>query len=347
MYQLTLELFESTKEDINAQMWQKLDTCDRILIALSGGKDSICCLELLIRKGYKHKIELHHHDVDGGSETNFFDWAITADYCRAIAKTFDVPIFFSFREGGMKKEINRDNQATAPVWFELPDGTWKKSGGQGKLNTRKKFPMPTASLKTRWCSSTLKISCMDASIRNQSRFDGKKICVVTGERAEESAARAKYLQLEPHRTSCNKREVWHCRPILDWSTEKVWLVMKGAGIVPHPSYQFFSRCSCRACIFLNKDDLATLQLLDETIIDEITAFEQEFNSTISFDKQRDKKGLKQLNTKEKAELGTAKEIDEYWKAKANSKTWNIPIRVDSDDWVLPKAAFGNLLSGSP
>ena len=56
-------------------------TYDRVLVAFSGGKDSLACvLHLLDRGGAPEKIELHHHDVDGGGRT-FMDWSITPGYC--------------------------------------------------------------------------------------------------------------------------------------------------------------------------------------------------------------------------------------------------------------------------
>lgn len=346
--QLTLNLFD-TKQDNKStpDMQEKLKECDRILLAISGGKDSVCCLELMVRMGFKNKIELHHHDVDGGEET-FFDWAITQSYVQAIAKHYEVPLFISYRVGGFKKEMLRSDEPTAEVRYQIPGGEWRSTGGKGKSNTRRKFPMPSFNLLIRWCSSYLKIAVFAAVIANQKRFDGKKICVVTGERAEESAARAKYPEIEPHRTNCQKREVWHCRPILHWSTEKVWCVMQEAGIVAHPAYYLgYSRCSCRSCIFLNVHDWATLKKIDPEIIKTITNYETEFNSTISYDKQRKKKGLPQLNTAEKAKLGTARKIDPKWKAIANSKVWDMTIYVNPKDWELPIGAFGDLHSGSP
>ena len=42
----------------------------------------------------------------------------------------------------------------------------------------------------RWCSAYLKIDVGAAALRGQARFEGKRTLFVTGERAEESAARA-------------------------------------------------------------------------------------------------------------------------------------------------------------
>jgi len=44
-----------------------LASYDHILVFLSGGKDSIACLDAVLAAGADPaRIELHHHDVDGG-----------------------------------------------------------------------------------------------------------------------------------------------------------------------------------------------------------------------------------------------------------------------------------------
>ncbi|NJM67868.1 MAG: phosphoadenosine phosphosulfate reductase, partial [Acaryochloris sp. RU_4_1] len=167
-----------------------LSTYDRILVAFSGGKDSICCLLRLLELDVpKDKIELHHHLVDGRGPT-LFDWLVTESYCCKFAQAFDLPIYFSWLEGGLKREMCRDNQPKAPTHFQTPDGK-HIAGGQGQPGTRRKFPAKTADLKTRWCSSYLKIDVLSTAIANQARFHHSRTLVVTGERAQESAARAK------------------------------------------------------------------------------------------------------------------------------------------------------------
>lgn len=265
------------------------------------------------------------------------------------------------REGGFRREMLRNQTRTAPVLFEKPTNTsssdnakspgfwtWGKSGGtDGPLGYRMQFPMPTGNLSIRWCSSALKISVMDAAIRNQKRFDGKVTVVVTGERREESAQRSKYKELEPHRTSCKKREVWHYRPVIDWSTEQVWAKIQEYGIQPHPCYELgYGRASCRSCIFINNDDWATLDRIDPTITKEIADYEKQFNSTIAYDKQRHKKGLSQLNVLERSRIGTARDVDPYWVEIANSKTWRIPVWLPPEQWKMPPGAVATLHGGS-
>ena len=61
---------------------------DRVVVAFSGGKDSLACVLHLLDLGCpKEKLELWHHDIDGDeSEQPFMDWPVTKDYCRAVAR---------------------------------------------------------------------------------------------------------------------------------------------------------------------------------------------------------------------------------------------------------------------
>ena len=164
----------------------------RVLVAFSGGKDSLAALLHLLDIGVTPtRIELHHHEVDGGGPT-FMDWPITPAYVAALARHFRLPLYRSWREGGFRREMDRDGTPTAPILFETSDGPMRRSGGAGPPGVRRRFPQVSADLSVRWCSSSLKIDVLAAAIRGQARFEGEPTLVVTGERAEESPARARY-----------------------------------------------------------------------------------------------------------------------------------------------------------
>jgi 3'-phosphoadenosine 5'-phosphosulfate sulfotransferase (PAPS reductase)/FAD synthetase len=175
-----------------------------VIVAFSGGKDSIACFLNLLKTGCPiEKIELWHHDID--ADRPFMDWPITRDYCRAFAAAFGVKIYFSYKNGGFLGEMLRKNQATASVSFEAPkaDGTIEilTAGGESKkFNTRHMFPQKSADLNERWCSAYLKIDVAAKAIIHQPRFLGKKVLFITGERAEESVGRAAYAVKEYHKT---------------------------------------------------------------------------------------------------------------------------------------------------
>ena len=160
----------------------ELGSYDHILVCMSG-KDSLASLlHILDARVDPCRIELHHHLVDGPDQP-FMDWPVSAPYLGALAEAFRVPLYNSWREGGLLREMLRDGDATAPVTFETPLGQ-RTVGGAGKPGTRLRFPQVSADLSTRFCSPVTKIDVLAASIRNQDRFLGRRLLVVTGERAE-------------------------------------------------------------------------------------------------------------------------------------------------------------------
>lgn len=104
-----------------------LSRYDRVLVAFSGGKDSLAALLHLLDLGVPpERIELHHHDVDGGKA--FMDWPCTPAYARALGAAFGVPAYLSWRTGGFAAELGRDSEPTAPIVFETPEGRFGRAG---------------------------------------------------------------------------------------------------------------------------------------------------------------------------------------------------------------------------
>jgi 3'-phosphoadenosine 5'-phosphosulfate sulfotransferase (PAPS reductase)/FAD synthetase len=312
-----------------------LPSYDHVIVAFSGGKDSLACLLHLLDQGVpRSKIELWHHDVDGAVTTEspgFMDWPITGDYCRKVAEAFGVPIYFSCKEGGFKREMWRDGDATAPIRFEDPAG-WRQTGGKGPPGVRLKFPQVSPDLRVRWCSAYLKIDVGAAALRNQRRFEGKRTLFVTGERAEESGARAKYKTLEPHRAHLAKRHIDAWRPVHAWSEADVWEAIRRWGVNPHPAYHLgWGRVSCAACIFGSANQFASLRVVNPPQFDEVAAAERTTGLTIK------RKGtLTQL-----ADKGTPYAAITTDMAKlATGHEYTAPVMLKPEDWKLPAGAFG-------
>lgn len=259
---------------------------DTYIVNFSGGKDSSCLLLYLIENGIpRDRIELWHQLIDDPDRT-FFDWEITPDYCRRFAEAFGVKIFFQWKEGGFYREMMRDNSLTAPVCHELPDGVVARCGGtRGKPGTRRKFPQQSADLRTRWCSSYLKIDVASSSIRNQDRFRGVRTLVLSGERGEESPQRAKYAIWEPDRADLrdgrNPRHVDRHRPLRDWTEAEVWALLEKYRVRAHPCYYMgWARCSCKFCIFSGKNQFASAAKVSPKLMREVIDLEREFGCTI-------------------------------------------------------------------
>lgn len=318
---------------------RELDSYDYILCAFSGGKDSVACVLSLLDQGVDSKrFELWHHDVDGCEEDGLMDWPCTRSYVSALSEIFEMPLYLSFKEGGFEREMLRDGTPTAPTHFELPDGSFGRIGGLGAPGSRLRFPQVAADLKVRWCSAYLKIDVMAAGIRNQSRFDGARVLVLSGERAQESAARARYLSFEPDRSdnrsgSKKARLVDRYRPVHSWSERRVWEILRAARINPHPCYRLgWSRCSCAACIFGNADQWASLRVVLPEMFTKIAAYEQRFGCTI-----KRSENIVQLADRGEPYAAITPELIR----EARDKFWKFNYAPQIENWQLPAGAFGD------
>ena len=317
-----------------------LQSYDRVIVAFSGGKDSIASLLTVLEAGVPpDRIEVHHHAVDGEG-TVFMDWPCTTAYCRAVTDALGVPLYLSWKEGGFEREMLRDGVPTAPICFEKPDGTIGRVGGSGPSGTRLRFPQVSANLSQRWCSAYLKIDIMAALIRNQDRFLGCRTLIVTGERAEESRARAAYATFEPDRSdtrhgSRRRRHVDHWRPVHGLTEVEVWDTMRRHGIVPAPAYRLgWSRLSCIGCIFGNADQWASLRYLAPAAFERIAAHEDGFGCTIQ----------RSWSIRALADRGRPYQalIDQPDLARlALQHVWDEPVRTRPEVWTLPAGAFGS------
>lgn len=307
---------------------------DPYIIMFSGGKDSTACFLHLLDLGVpKHKIELWHHLVDGKGN-HLMDWECTEDYCRKFAEAFTIPIFFSWKEEGFEGEMNRENRPTKPNWFETPDGLFY-SGGMGKANTRLLFPQLSDNLSVRWCSAYLKIDVGKTALINQKRFEGKRILILSGERAQESFARRHYAYFEkdPADNRSGKKSIRHvdrCRIIHQWSEKQVWEIIRKHKVVVHPCYYLgYSRCSCKFCIFGSPDQISSSAFLSPQYFRKIVQYEKRFGKTIhrGIDlKKYAKKGVMFKSIRKLPEIA----------AQAVNPIYSLPIFTNH--WILPSGA---------
>lgn len=258
-----------------------LDQYDTICVAYSGGKDSLASLLHLLDLGVPRSIiELHHHDVDGHGEP-LMDWPCTPAYVRATGAAMGVPVVLSWREGGFVREMLRDNSPTAAVAYERNGQRVSLPTVRATPGTRLKFPQVSADLSVRWCSAYLKIDPFARVLTNEPAYQGRKILVITGERGEESSARAKYEAIEPHRTDGKRRTVHQWRPILDWKEEQVWGIIERHRVRPHPAYSLgWGRVSCLPCIFGGDDQWASVRAIAPERFQRVAEMEQGFGVTI-------------------------------------------------------------------
>jgi 3'-phosphoadenosine 5'-phosphosulfate sulfotransferase (PAPS reductase)/FAD synthetase len=306
---------------------------DKIIISFSGGKDSLACLLYVLKEADPSKVELWHQSIDGKENTwkDFFDWPSTDGYVKKIAEHFGVYLSYQWRDYGFYGELYRKNQRTNDVKFTRYGSTFNlPSSKNGKQTTRCKWPAKSADLKKRWCSAYLKIDVASRALNNIPELEGKRILFLTGERREESRARAAYSEEELHRTNSRKKQVHHWRPVIDWKEQSVWDIIESHHIKPHPAYFLgFPRLSCRSCIFYNKNHWATLKLTQPEIIEMIGEIEEELNFTLD----------NKLTIYELVNMGKSKLRQENYKYVKQAITeYDLP--VITDNWQIPAGAFG-------
>lgn len=313
-----------------------LDSYDNIIVAFSGGKDSIACVLKLLEQGVpSSKIELWHHCVDGkNNEHQLMDWPVTEDYCRQFAKALNLKIYFSWKHGGFLGEMLRENALTKPASFETPDGVKTAGGQSGKRNTRLKFPQVAANLRVRWCSAYLKIDVSCKALVNQPRFHRKRTLFVTGERAQESPARSRYNTFETHSTDRRhgrlSRHVDAYRPVHGWSEQQVWNIIERFKVNPHPAYKMgWGRLSCMTCIFGSPRQWASVKRVSPARFQMISEYEQLFDCTIH----------RSQSIEQRSESAQPyKAISDELIAQAMSPKYTGSVITES--WSLPAGAFG-------
>lgn len=267
------------------------DQAGKIVVFFSGGKDSLAALlyviESLLELGLNPSdhVECWHHSVDGrpwflgGSSKSIWDWPCTEDYCRKICECLQVPLYFSWLEGGLMGEVMKEDRPKGAIGIELPNGEVVHTGGKGDPKTRlsmpPKGPVQKGGRTWRWCSVVAKIDIGRSHLNNRVDLRGKRTLVVSGERAEESDAREHYPMREFEALWDSKAEKWkgrhgarsryveRWRPIHRWCEIDVWATIYRWRIRPHPAYRLgFGRLSCMTCIFGSEEMWSTIRSID-------------------------------------------------------------------------------------
>lgn len=329
-------IFNNNLFDVDAAI---TDLTYHFLVCFSGGKDSIAMVLHLLEMGVsKERITLHHHEVDGRGE-DLFDWTATASYCISFAKEMGLQLLFSYRDGGIAREIFRKNEGLQSVFFQ------KEMGGEffelksNKGNTTKrKFPAVSGSLCTRWCSSIAKIDVLGRVTTNNPAYAQGNFVICTGERREESSKRSTYLEVEKYRAFSKKRNAWQYRPIINWSEEEVWAIIEKYKVQVHPCYELgWGRCSCQTCIFSSANTWASIFEISPEKVERIAQIESEIDHTM----------YNGISISEKVEKGNSflsPEIIEKW-GKEAIEEFTKPIIIEGI-WELPIGAFAGESSGA-
>jgi 3'-phosphoadenosine 5'-phosphosulfate sulfotransferase (PAPS reductase)/FAD synthetase len=313
-----------------------LDEYDYIIVAFSGGKDSMACVLHLLDLGIApERIELWHYCVDGKPGTqNIWDWPITESYCKAFSYAMNIPLLLHWKEGGLMGEVLRDKRPTAPTTITRGDGSTVTAGGDGRLNSRLYWPQLSKTPEGRYCSSYVKMDVAAKVFSNDPRFKGRKSLMLTGERREESNARAVYAAVTADKSTTQNRRVDHWRPVLDWSEERVWEIMQRYGVNPHPAYYLgWSRLSCMTCIYGKPDQWYTIRQIAPQIFDYFSQYEKILNRTVDRD----------VDVATKADAGKSTIDPKYGYLVALALQTHFPVEymltAPGQKWWMPPGAF--------
>lgn len=313
-----------------------LNSYDKIIISSSGGKDSAACILYLVYElGIpRERIVIWHQSIDGHpGDMQFADWPITEPYVRAFGEALGIQTEFQWRQDGFYGELMRQNRKTNDVQYEHAGNIITLPTRNGKLSTRRKFPAKAVDLRTRWCTAYLKIDVMRRVLNNHPDYQDGNYLVITGERREESANRARYLNVERHPCSKSGRNITWWRTVIEWSEKEVWDILEKYKIFPHPAYWLgFSRTSCFGCIFSTANQWATMREIAPERFNARVEMERELQHTID-----NKLTLTQLADKGKSILPRGIETGEWVRLALEGDIEPGDIFVDK--WVLPAGAF--------
>ncbi|RKJ46538.1 hypothetical protein D7X98_04055 [bacterium 1XD8-76] len=180
-------------ENIYLESLLPLEEYDLIIILFSGGKDSTACYYKLLEMGVpKEKIELWHHDIDGGHPSRRMDWRCTQNYVKSFADVEEVPLRVSYRVNGFFGELYRIGASEPIEWIDPETGDIMQcrlspnylkcrelkekcvedmETALKQYGYRMKFPAKSGDLSRRWCSAYLKIMVADSVISNLDRLE--------------------------------------------------------------------------------------------------------------------------------------------------------------------------------
>ncbi len=242
---------------------------DKIFISVSGGKDSHAMLflvkELAEKQGAKDRLIAMYADTG-------MEWHNAESHVRKICAKADVPL-----------------EIVYPVRPMLDKFAFRISQVQKNGKDFAKVAFPSSAC--RYCTSEQKCSPMDNFMR---KYSGT-LLKVTGERWQESKARSGYSEyIKVDRISTNKvankggattyRKVYGWRPMLAFTTEDVFAMVKESGVERHMAYDAgCDRLGCAGCIFSNDRELKIEMENNPHILAGLDELERKSGFTMSMD----------------------------------------------------------------
>ena len=298
-----------------------LEEYDKIIVMFSGGKDSLACILHLLELGVpRDRIELWHHDIDGGNTDRRMDWPVTQNYCKAVADALGIKLRRSWRLGGYWAEVYRKG-ASQGIYYEdngavhniplsakqIRSETLRLLLADSSVPERDKAELEKELMSYGYrYKFPAKGSITEAILRNLDNLSDYallggvekkinadysftriekelKVLIVSGERRGESAGRTKYNEMEMHKAaSTRKHRIYHTwRPVIEWSEKDVWEIIKRWKINPSPCYSCgWNRMSCMMCIFSQPSHWRGIEELFPEEVEKVISDEKRLGFTL-------------------------------------------------------------------
>lgn len=237
---------------MNREELDKILDGRRIVVSVSGGKDSTACCLYLMEMGYEPD-EFDRIFFDTG-----WEHPLLYEYVRQDLPDIVGPIESLYAEIELDEEL-------VPVAEQFEKELGVPYSSMVRLVLRKgMFP----SRQKRWCTDWLKVRV------SQKYFHESDVPMVNvvGIRAEESKARA--LMTEWEFAPKWDLDVW--RPLIDWSTQQVIDIHQRHGVRPCRLYleQNADRVGCYPCIYSRKAEIRQMSDYTPERIDLIERLEE-------------------------------------------------------------------------
>lgn len=208
-----------------------LQAGSKVIVSVSGGKDSIVCLLLALAIYGPENIIVHHQRIPE-------DWPGTVDYIQAVCALLGIDLYISQAHyTGYRCTTCGEHYLTSE-----PQPYHRACGSRegtfiitvecllDLVTWRKMWP----SLDVRFCTSYLKRDVWNMWARRNKALTGPAPILILGERWRESKGRAKL----PYTRGRSKMEyVTEYRPILHFRRIDVFRAMRDASIEPHYCYK--------------------------------------------------------------------------------------------------------------
>jgi 3'-phosphoadenosine 5'-phosphosulfate sulfotransferase (PAPS reductase)/FAD synthetase len=203
----------------------------KVMVSLSGGKDSLACLLEALEVYGREKVIAHHQII-------LEDWPGTVEYNQAVCKRLGVPLFLA--QGSYYGYVCT---ACDHHYLSSQQQPWCRSCGHREatfltmvdsvldlVEWRRMWP----SLAVRFCTSYFKRDVFNTWARRNTDLLGSSPVLILGERWRESRGRAKLPYL---RSRSQMKHITEYRPILHRRRLEVFRKAHAYGIEQHYCYE--------------------------------------------------------------------------------------------------------------